>query len=263
MSRLNGSASIYTAEAYAINKALLNILDKRIPSAIIATDSLSVLHSIYKEGLHNTAHYIIALIRQKILAIRNRGGDIKLYWIPSHIGIKGNDIADEGAKKASRRPKIDENMITYIDWLNAYFIEEKKNYYEDLCSYGGPSNLKGANYMSHTKSINNRPWFSGHKLIRRDITYVNRIRAGHYQLNAHLHRMNIVDSPDCECGLPQSIDHIVWICPLYTQGRSKMYDSLVNAGVVAYSSVTNIFLEQPIQILAEVLQFLYLNAILI
>ena len=116
--------------------------------------------------------------------------------------------------------------------------------------------------MKYTNSFCKFPWFNNFKLPRKDITYINRIRSGHCQLNAHLYRMNIVNSPNCECDeVPQNLDHIVWFCPLYDTGRADMINFLTKAKVPIYSPVTDIFLEQPIRVLRGILKFLYENSI--
>ena len=33
-------------------------------------------------------------------AIRARGGELELYWIPGHAGVEGNEAADKVAERA-------------------------------------------------------------------------------------------------------------------------------------------------------------------
>ena len=198
------------------------MLEKEIKDTLIATDSLSVLQTLLKDGLHNIAHPTIASIRQKIYAIFNRGYKLQLVWVPSHVGIIGNEIADDQAKKACPRNVIDSPLIVKSDWYNTYKARRKSEYFEQLCSYGKPNCLKGDNYMSCFRTFSESPWFNEYNLTKKEIVYINRIRSGHYQLNAHLYRMHIVNSPNCDCGdISQSIDHIVWFCPLYDNGEQK------------------------------------------
>ena len=37
-------------------------------------------------------------------AIRARGGELELYWIPGHAGVEGNEAADKVAERAHELP---------------------------------------------------------------------------------------------------------------------------------------------------------------
>ena len=262
LAKINGLSSIFTAEALAIDVALLRILEGEQRNAVIFSDSLSVLQALMREGLHNVDHPTLAKIRQKVSAALNRGYNLKICWIPAHLGITGNEMADAAAKKACMRKSENVSMITQSDWYNDYKSKQAAMLYEALCSYGSVQYVKGDNYMRFTNSLSKKPWFSKYQLSRKDITYINRIRSGHMQLNAHLFRMNIINTPNCDCGeVPQNVDHIVWFCPLYNIGREEMFNFLTRKRVPVYAPVTDIFLEYPIPVLKGILKFIYENSI--
>ena len=137
MVRINGYSSIFTAEALAIERALLRVLENETYDAVIFSDSLSVLQTLLREGTHSIAHTTLASIRQKIYAAATRGYSLKIFWIPSHIGILGNEAADVAAKKASSRVNIDYDRVMYMDWYNNFKINMSAKQYEALCNYGG------------------------------------------------------------------------------------------------------------------------------
>ncbi|WP_411016840.1 ribonuclease H family protein, partial [Salmonella sp. s51944] len=64
---------------------------------VICSDSKSVLQAIKNNNWKNP---FICQILQKIDLLYNSNKEITLFWIPSHIGISGNDKADSAAKKA-------------------------------------------------------------------------------------------------------------------------------------------------------------------
>ena len=116
--------------------------------------------------------------------------------------------------------------------------------------------------MNKVPIFSKRAWFKNISLSRKDITYINRIRTGHYQLNSHLHRMKIVGSPSCECcNVPQNIDHIVWQCPLLSADREELIFNLAKELITPGTNVTEIFLESSIDILMMILYFLYNNEV--
>ena len=80
------SASIFSAEIKAIDLALDHIEQSRNSDFIIFSDSLSVLQSLHNRQTENP-----------LLLELNR---IVFCWLPSHVGIKGNEKADIAAKSA-------------------------------------------------------------------------------------------------------------------------------------------------------------------
>lgn len=106
--RLNNNISIFSAEFFAIYMALsfLNDLPRPLTQVVILTDSKSVLESLNNSSSKN--RYDLQL-ECKILIdqIIKKGTDLTLLWIPSHVGITGNDIVDKEAKSAAQKNDID------------------------------------------------------------------------------------------------------------------------------------------------------------
>lgn len=98
--KLDPRVSIYTCEATAISSALSWVAETKPRYTTILSDSLSVLQSI-KTGRSNTRPDLINKILQQLSHLIKLGLHISLVWIPSHIGIKGNDRADFLAKHGS------------------------------------------------------------------------------------------------------------------------------------------------------------------
>ena len=83
MQRIPDDSSIFTANANAIDLALDSISTCDANNRfIIFSDSLSVLIQKLLEKCH------------ELLAYK----EIVLCWIPSHIGIQGNEMVDKQAK---------------------------------------------------------------------------------------------------------------------------------------------------------------------
>ncbi|KAL1493750.1 hypothetical protein ABEB36_009444 [Hypothenemus hampei] len=70
--------------------------------------------------------------------------------------------------------------------------------------------LKSQPFDSMFSSFPKKPWFY---LIchcdRRFITTFIRLRSGHCLTKAFLNRMGMVDSPSCDCGSIQTIEHLL------------------------------------------------------
>ena len=91
--RLPDNSSIFTAEAKAIDIALYHIRDQPEKQFIIYSDSLSVLKS------HKDLHHRNPLIQQifKKYYYLSASKEIVFCWLPSHVNIRGNELADSEA----------------------------------------------------------------------------------------------------------------------------------------------------------------------
>ena len=112
--RIRDHASIFTAEAEGLKRALRFTL--AIPRArgkfVIFSDSKSVLESLEN---YNSKNVIVKECLDLIYKIIKLKRTISLCWIPGHAGIEGNELADQGAKRALRREIAPQFLLPYQD----------------------------------------------------------------------------------------------------------------------------------------------------
>jgi len=101
MLKLPDYCSIYTAEALAISHALDIIKQDTINKSIILSDSLSTLTSIKNFFQPNS---ISQKIQNQISYLQTNAQTVTFIWIPSYIGIPGNELADTSAKQSISSP---------------------------------------------------------------------------------------------------------------------------------------------------------------
>ena len=78
---------------------------------VILTDSLSAMEAIRSSSPRNNRYDLIVAFRNLYTdLIRNNQHSISLCWVPSHVGIQGNEKADKLAKQALVEP----DNIEYI-----------------------------------------------------------------------------------------------------------------------------------------------------
>ncbi|CAH2211315.1 jg20563, partial [Pararge aegeria aegeria] len=95
--------SVYTGECYGLLKAIEYILILKIPKTIVFTDSRSALEAImgFPFKSHKQSPNVFR-IRDLLYTSSQKNCNIVLAWVPSHVGIPGNERADQLANEAIR-----------------------------------------------------------------------------------------------------------------------------------------------------------------
>ena len=109
--RLPSNASIFTAEIKAIDLALEVVSESEDDYFIIFSDSLSVFLSLHNMKVDNQ---LILKLLEKLDHLSCAQKTIHLCWIPSHIGIRGNEAVDMAAKE-SLNLDITASQVPYTD----------------------------------------------------------------------------------------------------------------------------------------------------
>lgn len=98
---LPASSSSFSAECYAIIEALTFISNLAPNNYLIASDSITCLLALKSSPLNSHLSPFVLRIKQIALILHQSNYSIQCLWIPSHIGINGNEIADSLAKSTS------------------------------------------------------------------------------------------------------------------------------------------------------------------
>ena len=116
--RLPDSASVFTAEVWAIIKAIEQIKDYIASKYIVFTDSLSCLQAVHHMKLE---HPLIGMVIRNCVFLNIAKNDIVFCWVPSHTDIKGNKKADSAAKSALDllRAKVG---VPYTDFKHLIYL---------------------------------------------------------------------------------------------------------------------------------------------
>ena len=96
--------SIFTAELTAILMALQHITEVRTPpcAIVICSDSRSALSSIRSDSTSAREHLVLE-IGTGVHQLITRGTEVRFQWVPAHVCLSGNEMADRGAKRGARR----------------------------------------------------------------------------------------------------------------------------------------------------------------
>lgn len=205
--------SIYTAELYCILQALVYINRIDAPNSIIFTDSLSSLQIINQTYPKNQLVMQIQQIIHNIL-INNRY--ITLFWIPSHIGISGNELADDLANRAANLNSENDqtSTITSSDATNAMqrMLSRK---WEIEWREDNDSKLRA--YKPYTQRYTTQ--YSRKHQLAITRTLIGHCKITHAYLLDSSTRLN---PPECNrCRQIITIRHILFECQLFTIQRRQ------------------------------------------
>ncbi|KAM7312047.1 hypothetical protein ISCGN_008952 [Ixodes scapularis] len=111
--RLSHQASSTTAELAAIRLVLWGIRTgcARGLSRVVLSDSRAALGLL--SGLERDTP-LARSVAQDAAELQEKGHEIILQWIPSHCGIRGNEVADSLAAQAQKKPRMSAFYSSYF-----------------------------------------------------------------------------------------------------------------------------------------------------
>ena len=220
--RLTDDSSIFTAEVEAMKSALryIRISPRLNKKFVIFCDSKSVLQSIHGQESKNP---IINDILDNIQKLKEQNFILKFCWIPSHVGILGNEAADRSAKSALQNNVQTNSKIPYTDLIPKVkcFIKQRwQNHYDN-------KHFRKRRIKLHDIVPSIQPFYIN-GLSRRDEVIIHRLRIGHTRLTQrYLMEDPFQRIPPCNfCYLDNiSVHHIMIECPHFARIRSRYYSA--------------------------------------
>ncbi|GBN70030.1 hypothetical protein AVEN_212119-2-1, partial [Araneus ventricosus] len=208
--RLHNCCSVFTAELVAIFCALQEISPSSQRKFIIYTDSMSALESLshYDNRIHPVALEILSVLK----FLRNKGFSIIFCWVPSHVGISGNETADVIARFAS---DFLQRALSYCDI--------KKSLVSHLMSAW----QQKWNLLTRNKLYSVKPsigLWSALPMREFDVK-LTRLRIGHTRFT-HRHLFLGQRAPRCPtCQVDFTVNHILIECPSFKCHREYHFNS--------------------------------------
>ena len=209
--RIPDGSSIFTAEAKAIDLAFDLIENCRFCNKfIIFSDSLSVLKALNHTYSKNPQI-------QKLLEKHNeisKTKEIVFCWLPSHVGIIGNETADRRAKESL---KLDISVFkipfdNFKPCINKYILSKWQTSWDAAVF----------NKLHAIKPIIKND-LSSFRNLRREEVVLARIRIGHTRLT-HSYLLNREEQPFCiGCNQFNTVKHILIDCVDFSQTRNLYF----------------------------------------
>lgn len=209
--KLDPLSSIYTAELVAIQEALRYVENNDMVNALICSDSLSALEAI--SNLY-PSHPLVQQVQTQLATLRDLSIRVEFCWVPGHVGIVGNELADTEAKSAVCRDQQDLFYVPIPD-LKAHYKSLKNARWERTWHDTVDNKLRA---VKPTVA----PWSSSVRRCRREEVVLCRLRIGHSLFtNGYLFTID-KQQPICEtCHVAVTISHILTTCDKYRSLRDS------------------------------------------
>lgn len=222
MFKVKATVSIMTLELIAISEALNFIKGQEGRNFVIVTDSKSALQHMTRcaSGYSRGVPIVYKILKLIYELVTKYNINLRLQWVPSHIGLKGNEEADRLAKLATKDGLDISILPNYTEVVTKF---KNKCYFTFKEYFDERSKEKGIWFKTIQCQPPRIPWFYNSKLSRTYIVAIDRLRSGHYPSKKFGYLMNKIDSPNCEvCGMVEDVQHILAECKKYKRVREAL-----------------------------------------
>lgn len=176
----------FDGELKAIYLALQQLIYRpnQFNKVVLLVDSQAAIHAATSNKQPQTA--VLYEIRQALKHLKALNKSVAFQWVPSHIGLEGNEHADELAKKGTT---IKTSETTLEVGAMKKLIASRTKIKNKLEAMEQSENKKWHKIRDEWDNYKKKP--------RREAVAHFRLRTGHDCLAAHLNRMGIVLSAEC------------------------------------------------------------------
>ena len=184
-------------------------------SFVIYSDSKSALESLNN---YNSPHPLVRKAQEWLLWISCGHKSVSFCWVPTHVGIPGNERADRKAKIACNQREINVKAVPHFDMkqpIHKYILCK----WQERWSSPLLTNNKKLRAIRPLLSF----WQSSFHRDRRIEIVLTRLRIGHCRLT-HGFILDGGSAPVCaHCNSILTVEHILVHCTRYVHERRQYH----------------------------------------
>lgn len=209
--------SITNAELMAIRLAIRICMNKANGKSLILTDSKSACEAL-KNKYKATNNLILLEIHYLLQEALEQRLKITIQWIPSHVGIEGNEAADKLAVETTKGQQTNFEPLTVGDTITLMKNEIWDSWTEQ---YKQISETKGIKHFKIMDKPSRTIWCKQLNLNTDDKITLSRIRTYHCMTKERKHSWGWEINSSCDlCQEEENIEHILYHCAKWIMTRS-------------------------------------------
>ena len=163
---------------------------------------------------------------KKLLNKVSEKNDLTLHWIPSHLGHRGNEIADRLAKLGTGTNTYGPALLLPVPISTSHTKQVLNNWamVNHQTQWANREDCRQSRMAMPNAGI--KIWNTLQNLNRRQMKVMSHMLTGHCVLKYHLNNMKIEGSPTCEqcdTGEQESAFHFIGQCPKFNNIRYDIF----------------------------------------
>ena len=235
--------SVFSTELIAIEHAINWITENNIPESVIFTDSLSSVQAL-RAGKSRTRPDKINRILTLLDSAKSKGNVIQIEWIPSHVDIEGNEMADFTAKNTMINGAEDKTRPAKTEIYSvinkAIMSKWQQQFDHPPPDKKGVIHYKGRHYYHLQRNVKKDVVM--YSLDRLHDRVYTRLRFGHSRLGLQCKWEKEGICKQCDDQSFEDDLHVFFDCPAYTKDRKELESTMFKLG---YKQVTHETLLNP------------------
>ena len=213
--------TVYTAELQGIVLALQMVEDQpRFRKVNIFTDNQAAIISAGNPRICS-GQYLLKRIVQLVDKLRERRTEVCIYWIPAHVGVDGNELADKAAKAAAHTRNYMEGITCLKSNLKRLIRGEFKKQWKTAWENAPHGRITFRLEPEPHKRVLTK--FGG--LRKAESSILIQCRTGKIGLKKYLYDIGRADSPYCNhCeGSNQTVRHVLVDCTGFEPLKQQIF----------------------------------------